>query len=683
MDALKLLSRSTRVKARTSDTAPQNNSSTSTQISISNGSESATSRKRKRDSPGLEATVDSASVAAELSQQDIRQLHKKHNIKVVDLNRIRSISKSAESRKAQKEQSRIFPQPLTTFNQLRTQYNSNAALARNIAEQAYVEPTEVQIASLPLLLNHLNKNQFAEPNILTVAPTGSGKTLAFLVPLIDKISKAHQKAGVEGERHVRAIVLAPTKELVFQIVNEGRKLAAKTGVSITATKKGMRLFDEASGSVEGDSESDEIGHGDQDEKVSSGKSTLVKSDVLVSTPLSFLHLLCPSWEEDTGPQLHPLPTVENLVFDEADVLLDPLFRSQTLAVWSACMSPTLRISMWSATIGSNIEQLAVQTVLERQKNLKIPRSERPSLIRTIIGLKDTSLPTISHRLVYTATESGKLLGMRQLLHPSRSTSSTKDKDAKSPPLRPPFLVFAQTIVRAQSLLSELQYDISAEAGGSSRVAVLHSSLSAQARSSIMKNFRQGKIWVLITTDLLSRGVDFRGVNVVVNYDIPTTVAGYVHRAGRTGRAGREGGVCVSFYTKEDIQYVKGIANVIAASEKTKKKPESAISDSHNTRTPGSNSTESSGIQPWMLHALPSVSKSARKGLKLHGVESRRALHAEDDEKTKRIKRKARIGTQSGYEKREVARKRGAVEGSVRAGRQTGQEQGNEEWSGFV
>jgi ATP-dependent RNA helicase DDX52/ROK1 len=613
-----------------------------------------------------------------LSEQDIRHVHKKHNIKIVDLNQFRTIRKSTESRKAQKEQSRIFPRPLTAFDQLRTEFSANASLVRNITGQAYLEPTEVQVATLPLLLN-----QDTEPNLLTVAPTGSGKTLAFLVPLIDKISKAHHESADEADKHVRAIILAPTKELVFQIVNEGRKLAAKTGVTITAIKKGMRLFGDGSESAEADSESDAGETSGPEQEASTANSTIVKSDVLVSTPLSLVHLLSPSWEDDDGVSPHSLPNVENLIFDEADVLLDPLFRSQTLAVWSACNSPSLKISMWSATIGSNIEELAVQSVTERQKKLKIPRNGRPPLLRAIVGLKDTSLPTISHRLVYTATESGKLLGMRQLLHPSRPTSASKDESGKTaPPLRPPFLVFTQTIDRAQALFSELQYDISAEAGGSSRVAVLHSSLSQQARSSIMKSFRQGKVWVLITTDLLSRGVDFRGVNVVVNYDIPTTVAGYVHRAGRTGRAGREGGVCVSFYTKEDVQYVKGIANVIAASEKTQRKSEGPITGSQSTPGTAPTSTVKSGIQPWLLHALPSVSKSARKDLKQHGVQSRRAIHADDDEKTKRMKRKARIGTQSGYERREVDRKRGAVEGSLRAKRKAHQDKGSDEWEGF-
>jgi ATP-dependent RNA helicase DDX52/ROK1 len=80
-----------------------------------------------------------------------------------------------------------------------------------------------------------------------------------------------------------------------------------------------------------------------------------------------------------------------------------------------------------------------------------------------------------------------------------------------------------------------------------------------------------------------------------------------------------------------------------------------------------------------------VSKSARKNLKLHGVESRRAVHADDDEKTKRMKRKARIGTQSGFERREMNRKRGAIEHSLHGkGKELVDEdgKGSEDWEGF-
>ncbi|EXJ95118.1 hypothetical protein A1O1_00237 [Capronia coronata CBS 617.96] len=678
MDALKLLSRSTGLKTKISKPSPQNVPSASGHIPSENGSDSTVGRKRKRDSKDSDDGDSSVTLSHLLTEEEVRQFQKKHKIKIVDLKLFRAASKSTDSRKSQKEQSRIFPQPLTSFGQLGQQYNINSALAGNIAQQAYFEPTEVQAATLPLLLKPLLEEGQQEPDLLTIAPTGSGKTLAFLIPLIEKTSRAHRQRRDQAEKHVSSIILAPTKELVSQIVNEGRKLCSKTGVSITAMRKGMELWEGHAVEAESQSDVDEDVEHNSDLEKDHNPSRLVKADILVSTPLSLVHALCPAWEEDQTKPPNPLPHIETLILDEADVLLDPLFRAQTLAVWAACTSPSLQISLWSATIGSSIEELAISTIYQRQKRLKIPRSQRPQLLRTIIGLKDTSLPSISHRLTYTATESGKLLGMRQLLHPTRATSSSKGDADAAPPPRTPFLVFTQTIARAQSLYDELQYDIPAPAGGSSRIAVLHSSLPDHVRSSIMQKFREGKIWVLITTDLLSRGVDFRGVNVVVNYDIPTTVAGYVHRAGRTGRAGRRGGVCVSFYTKEDIQYVKGIANVIAASEKA----QASSANRHENGDSAAASLPAGGIQPWLLHALPDVSKTAKKDLKLHGVQSRRAIHADDDEKTRRMKRKARIGTQSGYEKREVNRKRAAVQASLSRRTAPQERDTGAEWGGF-
>jgi len=680
MDALRLLSRSAGLKSRSAKSSLQNLPSASGHSTNDGNSDPAATRKRKRHVDATEDTSNVVVPSATLSEEDVRQIQKKQKIKIVDLNRFRAASANSESRKAQKEQSRIFSQPLTSFSHLR-QFNVNKALTRNVSDQAYFQPTEVQMATIPLLLRG-SSEEASEPDLLTIAPTGSGKTLAFLIPLIEKVSRSHKTSDDHPERHISAIILAPTKELVSQIVTEGRKLCLKTGVRITAMRKGMTLFEGHAPTNEDGTEDDESEKDDEDQ-ISTTSAPVTKTDILVSTPLSLVHAICPSWEEDESIAPHPLPNIETLILDEADVLLDPIFRAQTLAVWSACTSPSLRISMWSATIGSNVEELAVQTISRRHKSLKIRRSQRPPLLRTIIGLKDTSLPTISHRLIFTATESGKLLGMRQLLHPSRSFTSGKEDTTV--PLRPPFLVFTQTIERAQSLYNELRYDIPAPAGGSSRIAVLHSSLPTHTRSSIMQNFRLGKIWILITTDLLSRGVDFRGVNVVVNYDIPNTVAGYVHRAGRTGRAGREGGVCVSFYTKEDIQYVKGIANVIAASEKSQTPSDRTAGVVKGNSTTASDPAKTGGIQPWLLHALPSVSKSARKNLKLHGVESRRAVHADDDEKTKRMKRKARIGTQSGFERREMNRKRGAIEHSLQGkGKELVDEDGNgnEEWEGF-
>ncbi|EME46315.1 hypothetical protein DOTSEDRAFT_70342 [Dothistroma septosporum NZE10] len=302
----------------------------------------------------------------------------------------------------------------------------------------------------------------------------------------------------------------------------------------------------------------------------------------------------------------------------------------------------MHVSLWSATMGSNIEELARSTIntrFERMSQECKPDVFAAPLVRLVVGLKDSAIPNVQHRLVYAASEQGKLMGLRQLLHPAAIS-----KDVGSP-LLPPFLVFTQTIERAVALHSELVYDIPAEAGGISRIAVLHSDLSDTARDNVMTGFRKGEIWILITTDLLSRGVDFRGVNGVVNYDIPTSSAAYVHRIGRTGRAGREGGVAVTLYSKEDIPYLRPIANLVATARKSK-------------GTLDSNAA--GGVQPWLLEALPTLSKKAKQDLKRRGVESRTTRGAQKDPEAAR---KSRISTKPGFLRKKDNNKQGAIVGS--------------------
>lgn len=572
---------------------------------------------------------------------------------------------AALSKKEQKKARRLFPQPLVSFKELRTRYKISRRLSENIAEQGFTVPTEVQLGSLPLLLGEPTISQQSkgeekvEPDLLVVAPTGSGKTLAFLIPVINKIVLHHHEQ--QNERGIFSVVIAPTKELAGQIVNEGRKLVAGTGVKITMMKKGMRVAeceddDEENGENLLDEDSAEFSESEDDDKPTKSKdqrkAPVTKSDILVTTPLLLVNALSAN---RTKP-MATLPLVRSLVLDEADVLLDPLFREQTLDIWSSCTHPELRVSLWSATMGSNIENLTRSTIKERHDSVN---EIKPSpLLRLVVGLKDSAIPNIHHKLVYAATEQGKLLGLRQLLHPTAASAS----DVR---LRPPFLIFTQTIPRAIALHSELQYDIPPEAGGSSRIAVLHSDLSDTQRSEIMKGFRKGEIWILVTTDLLARGVDFRGINGVVNYDIPNSAAVYVHRVGRTGRAGREGGIAVTYYTKEDIPYVKSIANIIDVSEKLRGKE-------------GEKS-----VQKWLLDALPDLSKKNKKELKKHGVKARQSsLKAVKDDKEHR---RTRISTKSGFERRQENKKRAIVNASRNRKAKQSQDAGSgsdDDWSGL-
>ncbi|KAI9837078.1 MAG: hypothetical protein M1819_000727 [Sarea resinae] len=674
-----------------------------------------------------------------LEEEDCKRILRAHKLKVTLLSsgqeeETRKASKDRKKKKHKKEAKKesasakkssvqLYPQPLTSFSQLRTRYRISKRLAENIVAQGYTVPTEVQLGTLPLLLasdggfSRDSAEQAPRTNtnidLLTVAPTGSGKTLAFLIPVLnallrDKRSETPQGSKADGqsqtEQGVKAIVIVPTKELAGQIVNEGRKLALGTGIKVSLMRKGMRILANVEDQDHSEQEEDSNESEAEDAKNTTNGSRskpVTKADILVTTPLNLLHAITNS---ATSTAL-PMPSVRYLILDEADVLLDPLFKDQTLGIWNACVNPSLRVSLWSATMGSNIETLAQSTIQSRHESLLAPNDApelRSQLIRVVVGLKDAAIPNISHRLVYAATEQGKLLALRQLLHPtSPLSSSTGSKGGAQPtpaPVRllPPFLIFTQTIPRAIALHAELLYDIPPEAGGSTRLAVLHASLSAAARDAIMARFRAGEVWVLITTDLLARGVDFRGLNGVVNYDIPTSTAAYVHRVGRTGRGGRQGGVAVTFYTKEDIPFVRGVANVIAASERSR----SGGGGGADGSVDGGGNGEAT-VQQWLLDALPTPSKRTKKDLKRRGVEARRPApviststhahahaHAHTHTGTKdthseptatatstaapaaraRAQARARISTKSGFERRLENKRRGAVEAARERGR---------------
>lgn len=588
-----------------------------------------------------------------LEEAECRQILRSHRLKVTllpisDSTKSRA-RKTKEGRVAKKKSTRkpqftqLYPQPLATFGDLRKAYGISGRMAENLANNGYRIPTEVQMGSLPLLLQpDVALGQASKAagisdtattiNLLSVAPTGSGKTLAFLIPIINQIIHRRRKSDDKVDHHLDAVVIAPTKELANQIVNEAKKLSLGTGVKVLGMRKGLKVVDHHTTAHRSDDENEDVQEGDKRSSL-----PIAKADILVTTPGLLLSAVSTSITMS-----NPLPHVRTLVLDEADVLLDPLFRDQVLGIWSACTNPELRVTLWSATMGSNIESLASATIQSRQEKLRLV--ENVGTIRLVVGLKDSAIPNIKHTLTYAATEPGKLLALRQLLHP---TAKSKEGEQS---LRPPFLIFTQTIPRAIALHSELLYDIPAEAGGSSRIAVLHSDLSDLARDNVMSRFRKGEVWILITTDILSRGVDFRGINGVVNYDVPNSGAAYIHRVGRTGRAGRGGGVAITFYTKEDVPYVKTIANIIAASEKQAGLPSSEAS-----------------MQKWFLDALPNPTKNEKKSLKQHGVKARQGGQLKTDANSKAGTNQARtqISTKSGYERKLEHNRKGAIEGSKR------------------
>ncbi|KAJ7976999.1 DEAD-box ATP-dependent RNA helicase [Quillaja saponaria] len=370
------------------------------------------------------------------------------------------------------------PTPLQDFDELSSRYGCESYLIRNLEELGFREPTPIQRQAIPVLLH--GRECFA------CAPTGSGKTLAFVCPMLMKLKHA-SKDGI------RAVILCPTRELAAQTYRECKKMAKGSKFRIKLMTKELTRTADFSKSP---------------------------CDILISTPLR-LRLTIRRRKVD-------LSRVEYLVLDESDKLFELGLLKQIDAIVKACSNPSIIRSLFSATLPDFVEELA--------------RSIMHDAVRIIVGRKNMASETIKQKLVFTGSEEGKLLALRQSFAES---------------LNPPVLIFIQSKERAKELCSELAFD-------DIRVDVIHSDLSQRERENAVDNFRAGKTWVLIATDVIARGMDFKGVNCVVNYDFPDSAAAYIHRIGRTGRAGRSG-EAITFYTEEDIPFLRNIANLMAAS----------------------------------------------------------------------------------------------------------------------
>jgi superfamily II DNA/RNA helicase len=238
-----------------------------------------------------------------------------------------------------------------------------------------------------------------------------------------------------------------------------------------------------------------------------------------------------------------LKSAEWLVLDEADQLFENGFDAQIDEIIAACDNPTRHVALFSATMPQRVEELA--------------RSVLRDPVRVSVGAPNAAAVDVDQKLVFVSNEGGKMVAMRQLIQVRRrslvcararhrfrdvwrcesglsSPSSCTCALAFVAPrvvhaivsrctsylfffflsffvfqegLKPPVLVFVQSKGRAKELFSELVYD-------GINVDVIHSERSKKQRDDVVRQFRLGSIWVLIATDLMARGVDFKGVNMV-------------------------------------------------------------------------------------------------------------------------------------------------------------------------
>ncbi|KAL6782633.1 hypothetical protein ACKKBG_A07535 [Auxenochlorella protothecoides x Auxenochlorella symbiontica] len=439
------------------------------------------------------------------------------------------------------------PPPLRTFAQLACEGEGRgdprpSRLLRNLAGAGFLEPTPIQRQAIPALL--------ARRELLAVAPTGSGKTLAFLLPLLLHARAMRRELGPAGAGPgtapgPRAVVLSPTRELTAQSARVLALLLPGLGLRAALLSKAtaagtdfarvdvllanpLRLAALAGGQGQGaggrEAEGQAPPRGEEPRGGAERQPHQHPPGELSGTRVPASR----DPPDTTQPRRLDLSQVRTLVLDEADKLFDMGFTPQVDAVLAAATHPDLVRALFSATLPETVESMA--------------RSVLHDPLRITVGERGNASAAVTQALQFVGREAGKALALRQLLAGG---------------VKPPILVFVASRERAKEVHRELRFD-------GVHVDCIHSDQSDAARGAAIASFRRGSTWVLIATDLLGRGMDFPGVNTVVNYDCPRSTTDYVHRVGRTGRAGRAGSA-ITFFTEEDVKYLRGIANVVRAS----------------------------------------------------------------------------------------------------------------------
>jgi ATP-dependent RNA helicase RhlE len=356
-----------------------------------------------------------------------------------------------------------------------TELGISEPLCRALAGEGYTQPTPIQISAIPVLREGRD--------LLGLAQTGTGKTAAFALPILQALSVGHEQ---RRPRSVRALILAPTRELAIQIFDSlkayGRFLHLRNVVLVGGVSQGPQV-----------------------KAVSGG------CDILVATPGRLLDLVTQGHVR--------LDAVTHLVLDEADRMLDMGFIRDIRKIVAAL--PRNRQSMlFSATMPTDVEHLA-NSILHQP-------------VRIDVSPPKKTAENIDQRVFFVSTPD-----KRALLTTLLSDSSLER-----------VLVFTRTKHAANRVAEHL------DRGGFSAEAI-HGNKSQNARQRALEQFRSGRARILVATDIAARGIDIDNVTHVINFELPNEPESYVHRIGRTARAGATG-IAISFCDASENGHLKQI-----------------------------------------------------------------------------------------------------------------------------
>ncbi|HBG04375.1 MAG: RNA helicase [Geobacteraceae bacterium GWC2_58_44] len=352
---------------------------------------------------------------------------------------------------------------------------------RGIEETGFTDCTPIQEKALPLALSG--------KDVAGQAQTGTGKTAAFLVSLFTRLLN-QKKSG--GEHHPRALILAPTRELVVQIEKDAQLLGKYAGFNIQAIYGGVDYMK-------------------QRDALKAG------ADIVIGTPGRLIDYL--------KQKVYSLKDVEALVIDEADRMFDMGFIADLRFILRKLPNYDKRQNMlFSATLNARVMELAYEFMNMPEKVSVTPEQMTAERVEQV-------LYHVSRKEKFPL-----LLGLLRKKGMERT------------------MIFANTKREAEYLQDRLN-------ANEFPCKVISGDVEQRKRMKILADFKEGVLPIMIATDVASRGIHIDGVSHVINYDLPQDCEDYVHRIGRTARAGAEG-MAISFADEDGAFYIEAIQDFI-------------------------------------------------------------------------------------------------------------------------
>ena len=370
------------------------------------------------------------------------------------------------------------PESAASFDQ----FGLHPNLLTAIAATGYTTPTPIQTQAIPVIINGRD--------VMGAAQTGTGKTAAFTLPILHRLMATANTSASPARHPVRALILAPTRELADQVAENVKRYSKFTPLRAAVVFGGVDIAP-------------------QKAELRAG------CEVLIATPGRLL--------DHVEQKTVNLSQVGMLVLDEADRMLDMGFLPDLERIMR--LLPEKRQTLlFSATFSNEIRRLG-HTFLKQ-----------PIEIET--AARNATSDNVT-QIAYALSSDAKRAAVVHLVK-SRNLNQV--------------IVFSNTKIGTARLARQLELD-------GVRAESIHGDKTQTDRMKALEAFKAGTLEVLVATDVAARGLDVAGVPCVINYDLPHSAEDYVHRIGRTGRAGARG-EAIALYTPEEEKYLIDIEKLI-------------------------------------------------------------------------------------------------------------------------